>query len=378
MSQEESRNVLLIGAGFSKNFGGYLAEDVFLRIFNHPKMTDELRSHLLSFSAHATGSYNFEEFYESLADSESRYFSVENKELVEYIIADIFTDMDNVFQARLTSDSSNFSYLSLLSFLINNFACTTQGAGYIFSLNQDLLLERLFADYLKRLNFNKPAGWGGEVQGCLLPYYGPVNSPFYKYHKDDSRANEPFNNIATVSQKEIDEWLNQHQSTHEKNIRDVPCLVKLHGSLYWRDQNDKAVAIFGVASKPDKIESIPMTKLYFDTFKRILSTKKRLCVIGYSFRDKHINQLIAASCKIGSRLIVIDVESFNPWLDKIRDEFDKIGIPFELSWLKAYHKSSFQDLFPLTMYNSDFKFDGNSNNSICQLRQFSSFISLDK
>ncbi|OGT32058.1 MAG: hypothetical protein A3E87_10965 [Gammaproteobacteria bacterium RIFCSPHIGHO2_12_FULL_35_23] len=138
-ADNKMRNTLLLGSGFSKKFGGYLPSD-FFKIFNHKSIAAKLRGHLLSFREN---NYDFEGFYQSILDSKDEVFSQEKITIVKKVITEIYKDMDDFFDYKIRSFSSSFSYLSVMNFIINKFSYASGGNGYIFSLNQDLLLERL-------------------------------------------------------------------------------------------------------------------------------------------------------------------------------------------------------------------------------------------
>jgi hypothetical protein len=81
--------------------------------------------------------------------------------------------------------------------------------------------------------------------------------------------------------------------------------VKLHGSYDWRDDDNQEILIIGT-NKPSKISSNPILTWYFNLFKTVLSIPNtKLMVIGYGFKDKHINEAIAKAVKDSNLKIYI-------------------------------------------------------------------------
>lgn len=74
--------------------------------------------------------------------------------------------------------------------------------------------------------------------------------------------------------------------------------LKLHGSYAWRAHDGSEIMVIG-HSKTNIIENEPLLNWYFSLFKEILGEayeekeKRNLVVIGYGFRDPHINEVIA-------------------------------------------------------------------------------------
>ena len=108
-----SKKTLLLGSGFSKNFGGYLPKDVFLKIFNHKKINTKLRSYLLSFRE---DNYNFEGFYQAVLDLKCDQFSHEEIAAVKSVLTEIYKMMDDLFERKMRTPSNDFSYLSVINF----------------------------------------------------------------------------------------------------------------------------------------------------------------------------------------------------------------------------------------------------------------------
>ena len=68
--------------------------------------------------------------------------------------------------------------------------------------------------------------------------------------------------------------------------------VKLHGSLNWLSANGGSAMVIG-AEKSAMIEKEPLLRYYSRLFQRVLTSTRRLYIIGYRFADTNINESIA-------------------------------------------------------------------------------------
>ena len=83
-------------------------------------------------------------------------------------------------------------------------------------------------------------------------------------------------------------------------------LYKLHGSSNWRDGANGSLLIMG-GEKAREIQSHEILGRYAHEFQSQLSTPHtRLMVIGYGFRDPHINAVITAAVEGGLKFFLID------------------------------------------------------------------------
>jgi hypothetical protein len=73
--------------------------------------------------------------------------------------------------------------------------------------------------------------------------------------------------------------------------------IKLHGSTNWQCDAGESVLIMGNA-KSGAIAKFPVLKWYHEVFETCLRRgNAKLMVIGYSFQDEHINNVICAASK---------------------------------------------------------------------------------
>jgi hypothetical protein len=157
---------------------------------------------------------------------------------------------------------------------INRF-CKVNEKGYIFTLNQDLLLERNFFNFWQVgpptiPGVPLPTCFRGGGRGWFLPNLGKYSSEF------DVKVPTDFESV------DLSNGLNY---------------LKLHGSFNWIDTDDHRLMIMGV-DKSSKIISSPLLKNYSEIFRDILfSGDIRLMIYGYSFGDNHINDVLSTAAE---------------------------------------------------------------------------------
>ncbi len=84
----------------------------------------------------------------------------------------------------------------------------------------------------------------------------------------------------------------------------------MHGSYNWVLGNSESLMVIG-HGKIEKIHANPLLAWYLDLFREQLNQiNSRLLIIGYSFKDKHINEIIDKAAKDKSlEIYVIDIAS---------------------------------------------------------------------
>jgi len=145
-------------------------------------------------------------------------------------------------------------------------AAFLQKFGVIFSLNQDLLLEKTYMA-------------GGHARQVVRPGLGKVSDQCWRPD-------------------------GQHSWPAGSSIQPY---IKLHGSTDWEARAGDSLLIMGNA-KSGAITNIPLLRWYHDEFERCLRHgTTKLMIIGYSFQDEHINEVIySASRDCGLRIFIID------------------------------------------------------------------------
>jgi hypothetical protein len=187
----------------------------------------------------------------------------------------MFNEMDRAFDG-ITFEPQNDIKYQVATFLVRFDA--------IFTLNQDLLLERHY------LNDNVSLLSNGKWSGFTLPGMLP-----------GSALHNP--NLGML--------LPGGSDTLKIEDRFQP-YIKLHGSSNWYDSTTAEVMVLG-ANKSALINEQPVLKWNLDQFVRHLGKRQtRLMVIGYSFSDNHINNAILAAAQAKN----IEVVALHVNLDK--------------------------------------------------------------
>jgi SIR2-like domain len=99
----------------------------------------------------------------------------------------------------------------------------------------------------------------------------------------------------------------EHRSKFVVHRNQQP-FFKLHGSTNWIDSiRGQRVLVIG-GNEPSTIKQHPILEWNHERFKEYLSRDDtRLMVIGYSFRDEHINRAISEAVDHGTvRLFIIN------------------------------------------------------------------------
>jgi hypothetical protein len=177
--------------------------------------------------------------------TEANYDSIDRQAIVASVTS-TFKRMDSLFtQTMFNAVDKELNYATLKRFL-------SQFAGsVIFTLNQDTIAERLLQN------------WSIAFETPYVQQFDPAKIP------DERPASLP-------------------QATSQK-IR----VVKLHGSHTWINSAGVPVIVLGI-TKTQTIAGSWLLTEYKNLFEAALNSGGvKLLVMGYSFRDKHINDIIA-------------------------------------------------------------------------------------
>lgn len=261
------KHVLLIGAGFSRNWNGWLANeiagDLAGRLAGDAYLSDVLRR--------AGG------FEDALSRIQSDYKSSPSGEAKARLdkfqdaIAATFGAMNDAF-ARMTQ----LDFCNDLEFQIQKFLAKFDA---IFTLNQDLLLE---LHYWRQMEIPAYPRWNGSQFPGMTPRPQGAGG---------------FNLLSSI-------WQPDKTFAAAPNLQPI---FKLHGSTNWRDSDGGQLMVMG-ADKSAAIREISILHWYADQFLSYLSEPgTRLMVIGYGFLDPHINKLICQAWQ-SSRLSMFIVD----------------------------------------------------------------------
>ncbi|CAN7781580.1 SIR2 family protein [Variovorax sp. LjRoot175] len=271
------KKLLLLGAGFSRNWGGWLASEAFEYLLGCPEIVDNREvTHLLWKSRDAGG---FEEVLAEIRRAWMRDNRKEqpNLEAIQAAIGRMFDDMNAGF---FSLDRFEFQLAQprMVSSALARFDA-------IFTLNQDLLLEHHYLpEGAASFSGNR---WSG---GCTPPGVRPTPSQA-RVHLSS------FAKYDCVPDPAIFQVDSQTQP-----------YFKLHGSSNWTERNGGPLMIMG-ANKVEDMKLFPLLMWYQQEFERYLmqEPESRLMVIGYSFRDAHINETIFRSVReSGLKLFIVD------------------------------------------------------------------------
>lgn len=262
-----SKTVLLTGSGFTKNYCGLLAREMWEEINNYIENTDEKRLKLL---VKNKSDFDYEKIFEEVMKGD-RYCK-EEKDTINECLLESYKSMDQrivrngyLYGSGVCIDSN------ALEKFIRDLATDQKERGLFFTLNQDISIERYFrtaviTPCVERINELN----GSLKQGCFR------DSWFRKVPNKEE-----------LVKKKLDregKWKNEKVY-----------YIKLHGSFNWKDSKDNKIMVIGTSKLKD-IEKEPILKWYLELFKCVLSMpNRRLLIIGYGFRDNHINDIIVNS-----------------------------------------------------------------------------------
>ncbi|WP_125957219.1 SIR2 family protein [Novosphingobium sp. MD-1] len=262
---------LLLGAGFSRNWGGWLAGEVFEYLLGRPEVAEneELRQALWVSQSKGGFEYALETLQARQKTGDQTAATL--LETLQIAVVAMFNDMNEGFNGIINWEFSNHINSQIATFMMNFEA--------IFTLNQDLLIENHYLSANPELRRNDR--WDGAAMPGLLP----VGNGF----------------ASIVGQR----WQIQDENSFKLEDRIQP-YFKLHGSTNWDTPDGSNTLIVG-GNKTGAIGGSPILKWYYEEFeKAIFQGNARLMVVGYGFRDEHINAtLIKGTMDHGLRLFIV-------------------------------------------------------------------------
>jgi hypothetical protein len=284
--------VLLTGAGFSRNWGGRLAREfnatVAMRLRNDRALAD-LFDH----------NSNFEEALADLQNTavvSNRSDAAAQLQRLESAIIDAFAEMNR------NLGTVNFEFSNYRSFSIKEFLALFDA---IFTLNQDLLLEAHYHYPADNLSHNSSGRWLGPVLPATEVIPDPSPTGLFDLLSVRRRPVQSPRFVIIDSQYQP--------------------YFKLHGSMNWHDPNGGHLLVMG-GNKPTSVARHPILMWYADKFLEYLSRPHaRLMIIGYGFRDNHINALIEKAWHDGGEtlsMFIIHPEG-RDILRRVNPTFDK-------------------------------------------------------
>jgi len=313
MTEGKRDNCLLTGAGFTKNFGGFLASEFHSHIFNDKRIQSSLR-----LRDQVQADSDFESLYQRVLDGD--YTSYEKKSMHEAVVR-TYEILDSAIRRIRFGSAAKNPVGRRYSKLLDVFLGQKDQTGYVFTLNQDLFLERCYWDH------------GGAVP--LLPGLAPRELWFSTRFTESLAETE---RVALPSERELEKLKASFPSVGRSYY------VKLHGSCNWVGSDGDDRMIIG-GQKTARIAQIPMLDWYFEIFQRVLSRpNSHLLLIGYGFGDEHVNKIIAKSVsQCGLSLYILGPDSY----DKVRASLDSCrNGKILLSGLRGYFPYMLAEVFP--------------------------------
>lgn len=266
--------LLLLGAGFSRNWGGWLAIEVFEWLLGHSAIVANAEARTLLWTCQKSGGG----FEEALAIAQTLHATSPGThgatlKALQVAIEEMFEAMNSAMHLQ------KFEFSQEKQWQVATFLSRFDA---IFTLNQDTLLEHFYCN--ENVHLNAPQKWTDVILPGMKK--GLVTDTAYK----DSWA--------------YSDWVPSPEGKFLVPDGYQP-IYKLHGSSNWRNSEGGSLLIMGGA-KSKAIASTPLLQAYMDKFRKLMSEKgAKLMTIGYGFRDEHINEAISLGAKADLRLFNI-------------------------------------------------------------------------
>ncbi|MDJ0794370.1 MAG: SIR2 family protein [Woeseiaceae bacterium] len=293
---------VLLGAGFSHNWGGWLANEVLDYLIGCPEIDRQLKRLLLKHDNRGGFEAALSELQERRGNDKGKDGQLDR---LENAVIQMFCDMNRAFSSIPFEFSDNVRF-SVAKFLAR--------FDSIFTLNQDLLLEKHYLnENISLLSDGKWNGWA--IPGTLQQY---------------SRSRSYYAN------PDADIWMEDADMTVKKNHQPY---IKLHGSSNWylyrdfRYHGPKPMLVIGGGKQATISKSL--LRYNFQTFEDSLcSSGVRLMIVGYGFADSHINDVIhSAATENDAEIFVVDplgidaMRTFGENLPQGPNDFERDFLP---------------------------------------------------
>lgn len=265
---------LLLGAGFSRNWGGWLASETFEYLLGTAEVRANEVIRALLWKHQRQGGFEYALAELQVQASRSPH-GPETKALNELqaAVLRMFSDMNRAYEKH------DWNFTNDMSMQVGPFLGKFDA---IFTLNQDILLE---------LNYVP------NIHAYGLPRFRSVTLPGMRRRVsvgDDPRKGQSW------------AWSRWVPEGDFAVLNGCQPIYKLHGSANWHVADGDSMLIIG-GEKSGGIARNQVLSTYMREFERRVSTATaKLMVIGYGFRDDHINRILFAAANLGMKLFVID------------------------------------------------------------------------
>ena len=303
---------LLTGAGFTANFGGFLAKEMWSKIFNNPKLNGAKKIKL-----ELRKNFDFEDVYSKVIGNQIKDLNPFEYDVFVKSLNEAYLAMDGVIKGS-PPDAYGVHPADLRRFL-DFFRKSSEGKiATCFTLNQDLFMERNF-------------GWQP---------LGPLSMRF--------KGN--FGNLdpKDLNSDQLKKLPNQEELEALKNsLSESFYYIKLHGSQKWIAADGRDTKILGI-NKKEAIDRIPLLKWYFEIFEQVLcKDNTRLISIGYSFRDEHVNEIIVKAIKEhGLKLYIVSTENVDVFSFRMTHQQPSSATINEIDSVNSHIWNAVEGYFP--------------------------------
>lgn len=302
--------ILLTGAGFTKNFGGFLGGEMWAQIFNDAEIQSDsdLRGLLQK-------DYDFESVYSTVVSSKMTEAS---KDIMKRAIEKAYKNLDDVTKNWFSDENNSYPVnWSGVEDLIELFNGSENAKGFFFTLNQDLFMER-------ELSYHSPGS----------PRF---SHEFYTLQGKELMPNEFVMLQGAGVEEKAEKDINNHVGL---------VYIKLHGSYGWKSSDGSNQLVIG-KNKTELIDREPLLRWYLDLFRKVIAERgKKLLIIGYGFGDQHINKILVNGIKkYGLRIYIISTQS----IAELKTYFERgehyYALPI-LDGLRGYFPYQLKEIFP--------------------------------
>ena len=310
---EFSQYIFFSGAGFTKNFGGLLAKEMRSKIYNNSEVQAQHRLKNLLLS-----DLDYESIYDKVINGD---YTDEEKDTISTAIYNAYQVLDDISREwTFRNDAPNPVNIYGVNKFIERFSGVNNEIGFFFTLNQDLFIERHFNSI--KTAFIHP-GVPKIPDAFIITNRRPIEKKDFIYlpNLDELKTNS----VTHLSKNTIH-------------------YVKLHGSFGWMSSKGTNSYVIG-KEKEQQVADEPLLSWYFELFKKALSKPNRkLFLIGYGFRDQHINEVFVDSIKkYGLRWFVISPSDQSEFISNLKSvEYGDIL----LKGLAGYFPYTLLDIFP--------------------------------
>jgi hypothetical protein len=269
---------LLTGAGFSYNWGGYLASEAFEFLLSVTEGDDDLRSLLWrGHEAHL----GFEDILARLQREFAAEWTAQREQDLRNLtsaVQKMFASMTMAFAQTSFEPPLTDPQLGVINFLARFDA--------IFTLNQDTLLEQSYIPAAGQNVFSQSPQFPGYIAAYRPGLIRALDSSTYGALAERIELYRPEDTLTPLPQ--------------------LQPYIKLHGSIDIRQSEREMMLVIG-GNKAASIAQQPLLEWYHAQFAGSLRAKgARLMTIGYSFGDAHINKMIFDGIEAGLKVFIID------------------------------------------------------------------------